>query len=677
MHVPAVSLPILNEIVALFVVSVAIAYLCFRFRLVPIAGFLLAGVVIGPSALGWVHDQELINTMAEVGVILLLFTIGLEFSLDRLARIGRAIFGGGGIQVGLCIGIVMLILGAFDVPWQEALYTGCLVALSSTAIVLGLLAERAETHTPTGQLSLAILIFQDLAIVAMVLLVPILGGEGGTTLGLLWVLGKAVLLIAVVIVLAQRVVPWILEQIAQTRRQELFLLAIVAICFGTAALTSLADVSLALGAFLAGLVVSESHYSEQAMSEILPFRTVFNAVFFVSVGMLLDLSFLLENPLLVLAVAAAIIVIKLVSTTGAVLVLGYPVRIAATVGLSLAQIGEFSFVLERAGREVGLWPAGMDLIGEQAFIASTVLLMILTPFLMQAAPGVGTFLARTPLRRIGQAAPHPQGQEMLHLEDHAVIIGYGPAGRRLVQVLRDTGIPYIVVEMNPNSVKEMHRQDIPVIYGDASRPHILELAAIERAKLCVIVINEPNVVPRIIQMAHYLNPTLQTIARTRFLADVERLQAVGADIVVPEEMETTVRIFSHVLGAYMVPPDEIEEHVRTLRAQDYRIVRGSIQEAHLMVLQGLDEEGLHTRAVAVREGAPAAGRTLAELALRKEHGLTVLAVRRDGRTTASPAGDFRLQPGDRLVLVGSAGHFAACASLFREQRLLPADEHPR
>ena len=663
----AVTLPFLNGLVALFVVSVAIAYVCYRFRLVPIVGFLLAGVVIGPYATGLVSELELVNILAEIGVILLLFTIGLEFSLAQLSRIGRAIFVGGGIQVGSTIALVTAILLGVGVSWQAGIYTGCLVALSSTAIVLGLLTEQSMTDAPAGRLSLAILIFQDLAIVLMVLLVPILAGEGGTALDVLWVLGKAGLLIAAVLILARRVVPWILEHIARTRRTELFLLAVVAICFGTAAISSLAGVSLALGAFLAGLVVSESQYSEQALSEILPLRTIFNAVFFVSVGMLLDISFLWEHLWVVLLAAAAIVALKFVLTSVSVLMLGYPIRIAAATGLALAQIGEFSFVLERAGRAAGLSPAGLAGTGEQAFIAASVLLMIVTPFLLQAGPAVGAALARTPLRRLGSAGDRASDEASEEQEDHAVIIGYGPAGKRLVQVMRDTGIPFVIIEMNPSSVKALQEAGTPVIYGDAAREHILELAGIKHAKLCVVVINDPSIAPRIIQAARNLNPTLQLIARTRFLHDVDRLEAVGADIVVPEEMETTARLFSHVLGSYMIPPDEIERKVRDLRAQDYQLLRGNIQEAHLMVLQGLDEEGMHTRAVAVREGAPVAGRTLEELALRRNHNLTVLAVRRDGRTIASPAGDFRVQAGDRLILVGLAYQFAQCADLFRSK----------
>ena len=663
MHIAAV-LPQLNEIAALLVVSVAIAYLSYKVRLVPIVGFLLAGVAIGPNALGIVQDQALVDVLAEVGVILLLFTIGIEFSLEKLAKIRRAIVIGGGMQVGLTIAVVAGGLLAAGVSWQEGVYTGCLVALSSTAIVLGLLAERNETGSPAGQLALAILIFQDLAIVAMVLIVPMLGSGGGTLGDLALVLGKAGLLIAAVVLLARRAVPMLLERVARTRRQELFLLSVVAICFGTAAGSSVMGVSLALGAFLAGLVVSESPYSGHALSEVLPLRTVFNAVFFVSVGMLLDLRFLVENPLLVLAAAGVVIVVKFVITGASVLALGYPVRIAAAAGLTLAQIGEFSFVLERAGRTAGLSPMGLGEAGAQLFIAVTVLLMIATPFKIAAGPRFGSALAM----RLGRRGSQPEDStagEAGSLEDHTIVIGYGPAGRHLVRTMRDTGIPFVVVELNPQSMDDLKAEGLRAVYGDATQQHTLEAAGLKYAKLCVIAISDPTAAPRIVHLARHLNPTLQVIARTRFFTDVERLHQLGADVVVPEELETTVRLFSHVLGAYFVPPAEVERQIAALRAEDYRVLRGSIQEAHLMVLEGLDEEGLHTRAVAVRKGAPAAGRTLAELALRQRYRLTVLAVRRDGKTVGSPAGDFCPQPGDRLVLVGTAADFAESADLFR------------
>ena len=678
----ATTLPFLGEMVALFFACALIAYLCHRIHLVPIAGFLVTGALVGPGLLGLVEDQELIDMLAEVGVILVLFTIGLEFSLEKLSRIGRAIFVGGGLQVASTTALVTGLAMAFGVSWQAGVYTGCLVALSSTAIVLGLLSDRAETDTPLGSLSLAILIFQDLAIIVMVLLVPILGGGGEeSSLGILWALGQAVVLVAAVVLLARKVVPPVLGWIAETRRQEIFILAVVAICFGTAWLTSLVGVSLALGAFLAGLVVSESHYSEHALSEILPFRTVFNAVFFVSVGMLLDIGFVLENPLLIVGAAAAVLLVKTLLTAGSVLALGYPVRVAAGTALTLSQIGEFSFVLERAGRAAGLSPAGLGAMGEQVFIAVTVLLMLATPFLMQAGPRLGERLQGSFLGRWGADPDEPATDGEQVLEDHVVIVGYGPAGRHLAGVLEQRDIPFVVIEMNPEAVDELQEQGAHrVVYGDASRPHILEAAGITRAKLCAVVINDARAGRRITQLAHHENPTLQLVVRTRFMAEVEPLHRLGADVVVPEELEATVRVFAHVLRAYLIPPDEIDRHVRVLRADDYQLLReGALDAAHQMVLQGFTEEGLHIRAVAVRSGAPAEGQTLQELALRRRYEITALTVRRDHQTISAPAGDFRLEAGDRLVLLGTAERFETCGQhLFREPLSeLPPEEKER
>ncbi len=665
----AVSLPFLNEIVALFLVAVVIAFISYKIKLVPIIGFLFAGVLIGPNALGLVQDQELVDILAEIGIILLLFTIGIEFSLEKLNKIKSAIFVGGGLQVALTVASVVGIFILLNVDWKIGIYTGFLVALSSTAVILGLLSEQGKTDTPTGRLSLAVLIFQDFAIIAMVLLVPLLSGQSGSTTDILIVLGKAVLLVIGIVLLARKIVPWILDKVAQTRRQELFLLTVMAICFGTAALTNLADVSLALGAFLAGLVVSESHYSDHALSEIIPLKTIFNAVFFVSVGMLLDVRVVLEYPLLLLGVTSGILLLKFILSTFSLLVLGYPIRVAAASGIVLSQIGEFSFVLERAGRNAGLVPGGYGELGSQMFIAVSVFLMLLTPLFLSISPKVGELLSKTPLNRIGQKRNKDSDSESsVSLEDHVILVGYGPAGRNLAKIFMETNIPFVVLEMNPKSVSEMKEQGINAIYGDATRPHILEHASIESAKLCVIAINDLDANPRIIKVARYLNPTLQIIVRTRYLAQAEAMEQAGADTVVPEEMETTVRLFSSVLSAYMIPDQEIEQHIRELRAEDFQIMKGSIQEAHLMVLQGLDEEGLHTRAVLVREGSYAAGKTLAELKLRNEYEITVLTVQRGEKNTGNPAGSFTLEAGDRLVMVGLAGRFADAAEIFREEK---------
>ncbi|HIG73683.1 MAG TPA: hypothetical protein EYQ24_03625 [Bacteroidetes bacterium] len=456
--------------------------------------------------------------------------------------------------------------------------------------------------------------------------------------------------------------PALLDRVARTRRTELFLLAVAAICLGTAWAASLAGVSLALGAFLAGLLVSESDYAEHALSEVLPLQTLFTAAFFLSVGMLLDPAFLIQNLGGVALAAVAVLALKgVIAAVGARLI-GYPLGVALAGGLALGQIGEFSFVLALAGAEVGLTPLALGEAGSQGLIAVTVVLMIATPLLIGLAPRLAALGRQVETASGAGGGGHGHGVD---LEDHTIVIGYGPAGRRLARVLGDIGIPYAVSDLNPTSLREAGREGAATVFGDASREPILKSLGIESAKLLVVAINDRDATRRIVAVARHLNPTLQILARTRFIADVEDLTHAGADVVIPEEMETTVRLFSQVLGAYLVPKEEIDRQVSAVRRDDYGILRGSIQEAHLMVLQGLDEEGLHTRAVAVRPGAPAAGQTLADLALRQRHGITVMAVRRGRQTLANPAGDFRVEPGDRLVMVAEAAQFAESADLFR------------
>ncbi|MEJ7709944.1 MAG: cation:proton antiporter [Pyrinomonadaceae bacterium] len=429
-----------SEIAALLVAGAVIAYISFRFRLVPIVGFLLAGVLIGPNALGLVEDQDLVDATAEIGVILLLFTIGIEFSLEKLAKIKNLIFIGGGLQVGLATLATMGALAAFGIDWRAGLFTGFLVSLSSTAIVLKLLGERSETNSTQGQVGLGLLIFQDLAIIVMVVLVPMLSGSGGSALEVGVALAKALAIIIVVLVFARRLMPKVLEMVALTCSPELFLLAVIAICFGTAYLTSLAGVSLSLGAFLAGLLVSESRFSEHALGETMPLQILFSATFFVSVGMLLDVRFLLSNLPLVVGAIVLVLVVKVLTTGASVIALGYKSPVVIGAGLMLAQVGEFSFVLEREGRQAGLTPAGLGEAGSQAFISATVVLMVATPFLMQLRERLASSIGRRTLRvEADQMEEESASTEGIpFLEDHVIVAGYrrssAPFGARAQRI---------------------------------------------------------------------------------------------------------------------------------------------------------------------------------------------------------------------------------------------------
>lgn len=561
--------PFFVEIALLILASAFIAYVCYRLGIVPIVGFLITGVVIGPMALGLVQDPEVVNAAAEVGVLLLLFTIGIEFSLQKLAKIKRLIFVGGGLQVGLTAGITLAALMLFGVSWQAALFTGFLVALSSTAIVLKLLGDSGEIDDPHGQVGLGLLIFQDLAIILMVLLVPPLAGTGGSGLEVGLALAKAGAIVVLVLVLARKVMPIFLEAVARTCSPELFLLTVMGICFGTAYVTSLAGVSLSLGAFLAGIVVSESRFSEHAMGEILPLQILFSATFFVSVGMLLDLRFLVANLPLVLGVGAAILLLKIITTGISVRVLGYPASIAAATGLMLAQVGEFSFVLERTGREAGLFPAGLEGRGSQTFIAVTVLVMIATPALNALGGRI-----RKRLEQADAPVMEDPDEVVAHghlppLKDHAIIAGFGNGARRLVRALRKVDLPFVVITLSPDGALEAEALGIPVLRGDYARQRTLEMAGLSQARTLIIADDNPAIAHRVANVARTLSTNVHIVVRTRFVSEIKPLHAEGVDCVIADELESIVQLFGQMLKDSGAKPDQIEALADEIRGSDY------------------------------------------------------------------------------------------------------------
>ncbi|MDI1241279.1 MAG: cation:proton antiporter [bacterium] len=658
----------LTEIVTVIVAGALIAYISFRLRLVPIIGFLIAGVMIGPNAFGLVRDQALVDATAEIGVILLLFTIGIEFSLEKLARIQRLIFGGGTMQVVGAIVLTMLVMLAFGVDWRSGIFTGMLVALSSTAIVLKLLGDKSETNAEHGQVSLGLLIFQDLAIVVMVLLIPVLspnGGGGAGEIGL--ALAKAAGIIAIVLLLARRIMPKVLENVARTCSPELFLLTVIAICFGTAYLTNLAGVSLSLGAFLAGLMVSESRFSQHALSETLPLQILFSATFFVSVGMLLDLSFLVQHLPIIVAAIATVLVIKIATAWAAVKVLGYATPVAAASALALAQIGEFSFVLERAGREVGLFPAGASSSGSQTFIAATVVLMVATPFLMNFGSGLAAKIVRK--RETAGMPADDNGEslgESLALEDHVIVAGYGDAARCLVRVLAGSGIPYIITTLSPEGANEADADGLPVVRGDATKPYLLRHVGAENAKMMVIADDNPAMAHRITSVARQLNPTMRIVVRTRYTEEVAELSAAGADTVIAEELESIVQLFGEVLRDYRIPADQIDAYEEMARSNGYaELLDGELDIDNSIFRCEPDKDCFDSRLVKVRPGSPIEGNTASSLLLMKDFGLTLRSLRRNGQGIDPVPSNIIFAAGDELELSGETSAFAQNATLFR------------
>jgi CPA2 family monovalent cation:H+ antiporter-2 len=662
MFAASVAPPFLAESAAIVIAAAAIALLSYRVGLVPIVGFLLAGVVIGPHALGLVDDPDLVNAAAEIGVILLLFTIGIEFSLTKLSRLKLLILGGGGLQVVLASAGVLAVLALAGVDWKPGLYTGFLVSLSSTAIVLKLLADRGETVSEQGQVMVGLLIFQDLAVIVMVLVVPILGVGGGSGTAIVWALGKALALIVTVLVVARRVMPPLLERVARTCSPELFLLTLIAICLGTALLTSTAGVSLSLGAFLAGLVVSESRFSHHAFGEVMPLQILFSATFFVSVGMLLDLGFLVRHLPVVAGACVLVLVVKILTTGGSVLALGYKPPIAAASALTLAQVGEFSFVLEHAGRDVGLTPAGLGDVGSQTFVASAVVLMVVTPQLAALGARLAERLGVGHARSGAAAAREPEAgpETFAHLQQHVIVAGYGDGARQLVRVLHGSRIPFVITTLSPGGANEAEAMALPVLRGDSARQHTLEAAGIERAKAVVIADDDPATALRIVAVARSLAPTARIVVRTRYDSDAPLLSHEGADRVVVDELESVLQMFADVLRHYQIGPEEIEAHEATVRSRGYAALREA--SATPAVVCELDPDCLDTRAVVVRDGAAIAGRSPASLVAQWR--LDVTAVQRDGRAL-TPGDVDAFRAGDVITVRGAANAFAVAAALFR------------
>ena len=646
---------VLGNLLVIFAVSIAVVFVFHQFRLPSIAGFLVAGALIGPHGFNLISDISTVQVLAEIGVVLLLFTIGIEFSLVQLASLRRLLFVAAPIQVGGVVTIVSLAALAVGLPWQQAVFWGFLLSLSSTAIVLKALAASGESDSLHGRAAIGILVFQDLAVVPMILLAPILASpnEGALT-SIVLTLGKSVLVVGLVVAAAWYAVPKLLEHIVRSRSRELFLLTIIVLCLGIAWLTSLGGLSLALGAFIAGLVISESEYSHQAMAEVLPFRDSFNSLFFVSIGILMDWRVLLQYPLMVTGLLAAILVVKFIAGTGAVLSVAAPPRAAVMTGIALAQVGEFSFILAQVGQENRLLSGAPY----QVFLAVSVCSMIITPFLMQWSPHVARRVEA--VQRVRRWFPQRTTAHVLETEgrhlrikDHVIIVGYGLNGRNLARVLSETEVPYIALDLDGDTVRREAQHGLPIYYGDATNPNVLRHVKIEDAKVLVVAISDPFMARRTVQVARGLSPKIHIVVRTRYLRELEELHQLGADDVVPEEFETSIEIFALVLRTYNMPQEFVMRKAEQIRREGYALLRRSDMPELAHHLRGGTLSDVEVETCRIEEDSPAAGKTLVQLAVRPRTGASIIAWTRGGVTESNPSGKTKLLAGDIIVLLGS------------------------
>ena len=652
---------LLNDIVIIFGLSIAILFICHRLRVPTIVGFLLTGTVAGPYGLGLVKAVHEVEILAEVGVVFLLFTIGIEFSLNRLLQIKKSVLMGGSIQVFLTLVVTFLIARQLGQPIGESIFVGFLISLSSTAIVLKLLQERAEVDSPHGRTTLGILIFQDIIIVPMILVTPLLaGGAGGSSESVLLLVAKGIGIIGLVIISAKWIVPQVLYQIARTRSQELFLLSVVVICLAVAWVTSSAGLSLALGAFLAGLIISESKYSHHALGNILPFRDVFTSFFFVSIGMLLDVGFLFRQPGTIALITLGVLVLKSIIASIATVLLGFPLRTSILVGLALGQVGEFSFILSKTGVEHGLLGGNIY----QMFLAFSVLTMAATPFIITLAPRLADIMLLLPLPKKLIAGFYPVSEiKAFGKKDHLIIIGFGVNGRNVARAASLAGIPYAIIEMNPETVRSEQARGEPIYYGDSTQEVVLQHANIKDARIVVVAINDPAATRRITEIIRRVNSKVRLIVRTRYLQELKPLYELGADEVIPEEFETSVEIFTRVLAKYFIPRDEIERLVAEVRSDGYEMFRSLSKASASFSDLKLQLHDVDISTFRIPQESSLTGKTLAQIDLRKRYGVSVVAIRRDSQILSNPDADTLLQSSDVLFVLGSPDRVCEVAGL--------------
>ena len=644
------SFPLLQDLLILLAASVPIAFIFHRLRLPTIAGFMITGVLIGPYGLRLLQNVEAIELMAEIGVALLLFTIGLEFSLRRLLEMKRLVLLGGTLQVLLSILVVAGIAYALGRSISQAIFFGFLYALSSTAIVLKTYIDRAEVDAPHGRAAVGILLFQDLSIVPMMLLIPILSGRNaGSTSQIVITFATAIIAIAVIYLATRRVIPYMLHHIVRLRSPEVFITSVVLICFGTSFLIAQFGLSLALGAFIAGMVLSESEYNHQIIADILPFRDVFNSLFFISIGMLLSLGALASDIFAVILLVAALIAVKALIVLAVVRMLGYSLRIATMTAIGLSQIGEFSFILAKTGVQEGLLPE----LDYQRFLAASIISMIATPFLIKAAPRIGyavQSLFGSSALEPTVASYQPEDGEM---NEHVIIVGYGFNGRNLAKVLRRTKVPYLVLELNADAVRSARAEGERVIYGDATRREVLHHVGIDNARVLVLAISDPAATRHTVSVGREVNPEIHIIVRTRYMSEITDLRELGADEVIPEEFETSIEIFSRVLTKLGIPRHIIQSQVAAIRGEGYEMLR--LPTLPMVELIDIKEAlgSAATETFIMPSDSPAAGKTIGQLKLRTKTGVSVIAVIHDGHTEINPGPETMIDVDDVLVLLGT------------------------
>lgn len=632
--------------------SIVILLIGYRLQIPPVVGFILTGVLAGPHGLSLVGGTDDVETLAQLGIVLLLFGIGMEFSLKKLVQIKKHLLIGGSLQVGLTIAVSVLIAKILEYSWGQSIFIGFLLSMSSTAVVLGILSQKNESTSPHGRLSIAILIFQDMIAIPMLLLIPLLGSgvdSQGMDFSIFIPIIKGLFILAIVFMSAQFLVPRVLLQIARTRNKELFLLSVLTLCFGVAWLSSSLGLSLTIGAFLAGLIISESEYSNEAVSNIFPFQALFISFFFVSVGMLLNVDFVFRQPIAILGLSLGILVVKTFTGALSAIILGLPIRTAVLVGITLCEIGEFSFVLSKAGIPYGL---GTDYY-YQLFLSASLLTLMVSPILINFAPIAAAWISTLPLpQKLRTGLRGETQEEKQQLQNHVIIIGFGIGGRNLARSCKLASIPYSILEMNPDTVKEEKKQGEPIQFGDATHLSVLEHLHIYEAKALAVLVSDPIAARSIVKIARAANPSIYIIVRTRYMQEMPLMNRLGANEAIPDEFGTSVEIFSRVLRQYHIPDDEINNFITEIRAGGYDLLRNKNPIPTTLSDIKMSLSDVKVISFRLHPNSILIGKALSESQLRNLYGLTVLLIRRGAEVLSNPPPETTLKADDVLVVVG-------------------------
>ncbi len=655
---------ILEDVVVIVSIGAVMATLLSRFRLPTAAGLLLTGALIGPYGFSLLKSADSIQLLAEVGVILLLFAIGLEFSLKQIAVMARQVALGGFLQVLLTVLGTVGVAMAVGASLEKALFFGFVVSLSSTAIVLRDLSDRGEIDAPHGRFVVGVMVFQDLCVVPMMLLIPLLAHQGKADGAGVWsflpaLLGSLAFVVAFFVV-ARFLLPRLLASIDRTRSRDVFLMAVLGLCFGIAWLTSQMGLSLALGAFMGGMAIADTRYHHRASGLILPLRDIFMSIFFVSLGMLFDGRAVLGRPGVVALLVLGFVFGKAILATLAAMVIGIPARVAWLAGVSLSQFGEFGFVLATVAEGAGL--VSSPEIRE--LMCAGIISMFLTPLTMRLAPALSTGAKiLEPLEKLlgvkGVAKLEEHGEK---LADHVVLVGFGLGGKEISGALTQLGLPYVVLELNAETVKRASADGVPIYYADITTPETLKLAHVETARAVAILINDPQAAKRAIGTIRRLAPEVPILLRTPYLMYRDELRSLGATELVFEDLEGAVEMLTRVLRCFGTPRNVIADQVALVRDRTHRSDRTfAIPRRRLGEERDLDE--MKIEKVLITRESHARGKDLLTLDVQKRTGALVVAIAAPDQPPDQPRPDQPLEEGYRVYLVGPTESIAKACTL--------------